>query len=71
MTSLKPPSSSWNDRLVFTITEAAQLLGISRAFAYELAAKGEIPIVRFGRRIVVPKAQLLALLNHPMAEDAG
>jgi excisionase family DNA binding protein len=70
MTSLKPPSSSWNDRLVFTIT-AAQLLGVSRAFAYELAAKGEIPTVRFGRRIVVPKAQWLALLNHPMAEDEG
>jgi excisionase family DNA binding protein len=69
MTSLKPLSSSWNDRLVCTVTEAAQLLGISRAFAYELAVRGEIPVIRFGRRIVVPKAQLLALLNLPMTED--
>jgi excisionase family DNA binding protein len=63
MTSLKPLPSSCNDRLAYTITEAAQLLGVSRAFAYELAARGEIPVIRFGRRIVVPKAQLLALLE--------
>jgi transcriptional regulator of acetoin/glycerol metabolism len=31
------------DRLTWTITEAAQLLGISRATAYEAAHRGELP----------------------------
>jgi excisionase family DNA binding protein len=52
-----------NDRLVFSVAEAGELLGLSRAFAYELVARGELPIIRFGRRIVVPKAALLELLG--------
>jgi excisionase family DNA binding protein len=39
------------------------LLGISRAFAYELVARGELPVIRLGRRIVVPKVALLAMVD--------
>lgn len=52
-----------SERLVFTVGEAGQLLGISRAFAYELVARGELPVIRLGRRIVVPKAALLAMVG--------
>jgi excisionase family DNA binding protein len=54
------------DRLVFTVAEAGELLGISRAFAYELVARGELPVIRLGRRRLVPKVALLALVeaNH-------
>ena len=52
-----------DDRLVLSVAEAGALLGLSRAFAYELVARGELPVVRFGRRIVVPKAALLELLS--------
>jgi excisionase family DNA binding protein len=52
-----------DDRLVLSVAEAGALLGLSRAFAYELMARGELPVVRFGRRIVVPKAALLDLLS--------
>jgi excisionase family DNA binding protein len=51
------------ERLVLTVAEAGELLGISRAFAYELVARGELPIIRLGRRIVVPKAALLAMID--------
>ena len=51
------------ERLVFTVAEAGELLGISRAFAYELVARGELPVIRLGRRIVVPKAALLAMVD--------
>lgn len=51
------------DRLVFTVEEAAQLLGISRSFAYEAVQQGEIPSMRIGRRILVPKAALDRLLR--------
>jgi excisionase family DNA binding protein len=57
-----PPISS-ADRLVLSVPEAGQLLGISRAFAYELIARGELPFMRLGRRIVVPKAALLELVE--------
>jgi excisionase family DNA binding protein len=46
------------DRLVLTVDEAATLLGISRAFAYEAVNRGEIPSIRIGRRILVPKGAL-------------
>ena len=52
-----------DDRLVLSVAEAGARLGLSRAFAYELVARGELPVVRFGRRIVVPKVALLELLS--------
>lgn len=50
------------ERLVWTVEEAARLLGISRAHAYELVARCELPHVRLGRRVVVPKHAIEALL---------
>jgi excisionase family DNA binding protein len=51
-----------DERLVYSVAEAGALLGISRAFAYELVARGELPVIRLGRRRLVPKAALLALI---------
>lgn len=52
-----------DDRLVLTVTEAAKALGISRALAYELVARGELPALRLGRRLVIPRRALEALVN--------
>lgn len=41
-------------RKTMTVPEAAEVLGISRNHAYEAAARGEIPSIRIGKRIVVP-----------------
>jgi excisionase family DNA binding protein len=57
------------DRLVYTVAEAGELLGISRAFAYELVARGELPVIRLGRRRLVPKVALLAILEPDRSED--
>lgn len=51
------------DRLTWTITEAAQLLGFSRATAYEAAHRGELPVRLIGRRMLVPRSALLRLLE--------
>ena len=51
------------DRLTWSITEAAQVLGISRASAYEAAHRGELPVRVIGRRMLVPRIALLCLLN--------
>ncbi|HXY28855.1 MAG TPA: helix-turn-helix domain-containing protein [Acidimicrobiales bacterium] len=50
------------DRLVLTVEEAAYLLNISRTLAYELVARGELPALRLGRRIVIPRATLDELI---------
>ena len=55
-------------RLVLTVTETADALGISRALAYELVRRGELPSIRLGRRIVVPKVQLHRLVLPDDAE---
>lgn len=50
-------------KLTFTVEETAKLLGISRGTAYDLVAQGEIPSIRLGRRILVPRVQLEKLLE--------
>ena len=52
-----------DSRLTWTVTEAAQLLGISRASAYEAAHRGELPVRVIGRRMLVPRIALLRLLG--------
>jgi len=52
-------------RRTCTIEEAALLLGIGRTLAYALAKRDEfpVPLIRLGRRILVPKRALLRLLG--------
>ena len=58
-----PASVLGGARLALSVTEAAALLGISRALAYELVARGELPSIRLGRRLVVPKVALLEMFG--------
>jgi excisionase family DNA binding protein len=51
------------ERLVFTIDEAAYLLNISRRLACELVDRGELPAIRLGRQIVIPRVVLEELLG--------
>jgi excisionase family DNA binding protein len=46
------------DRALLTPTEVTQILGIGRSKVYELLACGELPTVRIGRCIRVPKTSL-------------
>jgi excisionase family DNA binding protein len=47
-----------------TVEEAARILGVGRASAYEGVRSGRIPSIRVSpRRIVVPRAALDRLLN--------
>jgi excisionase family DNA binding protein len=48
--------------LTYTVPEAAALLQISRNSAYEAVRVGQMPALRFGRRIVVPRVQLDRML---------
>lgn len=54
--------SSDVERLTLSVEETAQMLGISRALAYELVRRGELPRLQLGRRIVVPRRALEELV---------
>jgi excisionase family DNA binding protein len=50
-------------RMTITVGEAAEMLGISRTSAYLCARRQEIPTVRLGRRVLVPVARFMAMLE--------
>jgi excisionase family DNA binding protein len=52
-----------NGKLTLTVDETAKILGIGRNSAYEAVARGEIPVIKIGKRLLVPKAALEKLLN--------
>ena len=60
-----------DDRLALSVEDAARLLGISRTLAYEAVARGELPSVRLGKRIVVPRRALDELLEAAVTRTTG
>lgn len=57
--------------LTISVGDAAKLLGVSRGLAYEAARRGELPTVRLGRRLLVPRARLLELVGAQETREAG
>jgi excisionase family DNA binding protein len=49
--------------LTLTVEQAADLLGISRALAYDLVRRHELPALRLGRRLVVPRVALESMVR--------
>ena len=60
-----------HNRMTVTVEEAAEILGISRAFAYALVRRDELPSLRLGRRLVVPRRALEQLLEGEHHHDHG
>jgi len=52
-----------DERLTLTIEETAKLLGIGRQLAYNRVKTGEIPVIKIGRRLLVPRRALEKLLE--------
>ena len=53
----------WRHKATISVTEAATILGIGRNQAYEAARRGDIPTIKIGKRILVPRAALDRLLE--------
>lgn len=51
------------DPKTYKVAEAAKLLGIGRNGAYEAIARGDLPAIRLGKRLVVAKATLDRMLG--------
>jgi len=56
-------------RKVLTVEEARTWLGISRGLMYEAIRQGQVPSIRIGRRILIPRAAFLEMLGNLNAGD--
>jgi excisionase family DNA binding protein len=54
-------------KATYTVEEAAALLGVSRETAYEGCRDGQIPSIRIGKRVLVPRAALDQMLGGAVA----
>jgi excisionase family DNA binding protein len=59
------------NQLTFTVEESAALLGISPSTAYESVHRGELPALRFGRRLVVTRHTLETMLGLTQAPSTN
>lgn len=51
-----------SEPLTYNVDQVAKLLRLGRGTTYEQIRQGAIPSIRFGRRLLVPKAALDKLL---------
>ena len=58
------------ERLTLTIEETARLLGIGRQLAYDRVKAGEIPVLKIGRRLLVPRIALEKMLQGPKTPNS-
>ncbi len=52
-----------SEKLVISVEEGRKLLGLSRGLMYEAVRSGQIPSIRIGRRILIPRALLERMLE--------
>jgi excisionase family DNA binding protein len=52
------------ERKTCSVEEAAKILGISRNTAYDAVRSGQVPTVKIGRRLLVPRAALERMLEN-------
>jgi len=57
--------------LFVSVPEAARLLGIGKTKAFDMVHQGELSAVRIGRRRLVPRAALLAMVEAAMTSTIG
>jgi excisionase family DNA binding protein len=48
---------------VLTVEEAGRMLRLSRSSMYSAIARNEIPAIRLGRRLLIPRAALYRMLS--------
>jgi len=57
-------------KLTLSVDETSKLLGIGRNSCYEAIARGEIPSIRIGKRLLVPRTGLENLLAGVIKNDS-
>jgi excisionase family DNA binding protein len=58
-----PPAAAYAEPLLIDSREVARLLGVGRTKAFQLMARSEVPVVRIGRCVRVPREALTDWIN--------
>jgi excisionase family DNA binding protein len=58
-------------RLVYEVPEAGEMLGLGRNASYQAARRGDIPTIKIGKLIRVPKAAFDVMLKTANAKTAS
>ncbi|HUR18928.1 MAG TPA: helix-turn-helix domain-containing protein [Acidimicrobiales bacterium] len=56
------------ERLVLSIAEAAEALGVSDDLVYELTERGDLPCLRLGRRKVIPRRAIQLVVDAALVD---
>jgi hypothetical protein len=59
------------ERLVYGVPEAGRKLGLGKFASYAAAARGEIPVIKIGKFLRVPKAAFDRMLDQAVCANAG
>lgn len=57
------------EKMVYSISEAAEVLGISKSHAYEMVKERRLPVLSLGRRKLIPKASLETWIQEKVNMD--
>lgn len=63
------PSSATVEALAVSVGEAARLLGVSRATTYKLVTAGILPSLKLGRRRLIRRCDIEAVLSQRVASS--
>ena len=64
----QPRGPALVERLVLSIAEAAEALGVSDDLVYELTERGDLPCLRLGRRKVIPTRAIQLMVDAALEE---
>jgi excisionase family DNA binding protein len=56
-------------KATLTVDEAALILGVSRNSAYQAARTGELPTIKIGKRLLVPRIAFEKMFEGAGTED--
>jgi excisionase family DNA binding protein len=59
----QPVVADWRSSAVISVEDAGAVLGLGRSASYDAVRRGDIPVIKIGRRLLVPTALLRALIG--------
>lgn len=71
MTGPAERPSAGSGRLLYSVEEAAHLLGIGRTYMFHLVATGEVRSIKIGKRRKIPYDALQAYIERLSAEHTA
>ena len=66
-----PNDTKLANKLTLTVTEASEILSISKVTLYQLIHRDDFPCIRIGKRVLIPRDKLIEWINNHCKDDLG